>query len=251
MLYLEEKNIFHRDLKPANLLLNSKGELKIADFGLSRELKPKSKQLTVGIVTLCYRAPELILGDTNYNFKIDVWSAGCILAELMIGEPFFNFRGRGSQNHLQVLMDMMYQRLGTPTDEDWPNMKNLRGYNYFKPSKQYECRLKDYFFKRKPKVDKVALHLLEQMLKLNPDNRYTTAEALNHEFFKTEPLACDKSKLPKIENECHEVPNFFVMQSITLWRRSTRKDSSKCSSKVAGLTLVIPEVAGQARTHSS
>lgn len=199
MIYLEEMKIYHRDLKPANLLQNNHGELKIADFGLSRELKPKLKNLTVKIATPTYRAPELMLGDKNYDYKVDVWSGGCILAELQLGEPFF--RGVKNDHHL---MDLIFQRLGTPNDEEWPTMKSLPNYKAFEPRKQYTCMLRDYFFKRKPNVDRSTLNLLENMLKLNPKQRYSSKDALNHEFFKTEPLPCDKSKLPKIENECHE-----------------------------------------------
>lgn len=79
--YLESFNIAHRDLKPSNVLINEFGEVKLADFGLAKKLKKLS---TVKVVTLWYRAPELILGIRGYSPKVDVWSAGCLAAELLL-----------------------------------------------------------------------------------------------------------------------------------------------------------------------
>ena len=85
--YLHSKNIIHRDLKPSNILYNNKGVLKICDFGLARKYNP-SKQLTPVVVTLWYRAPELLLGMERYTKAIDIWSIGCIFAEMLLKEPF-------------------------------------------------------------------------------------------------------------------------------------------------------------------
>lgn len=122
--------------------------MKIADFGLSRIPKPKSKELTVKIVTLLYRSPELLLGDKNYSSKVDIWSAGCIFAELLLGEPFFA-AAKGADH----LMDLICTRLGTPNDEDWPEMKDMPYYKHFaqRRRKMQETNLNNYFFKRKPK----------------------------------------------------------------------------------------------------
>ncbi len=86
--YIHRNWIVHRDIKLSNLLYNSKGQLKLADFGLARTLsKPSPTQITQKVVTLWYRSPELLLGTVSYSFTIDVWSAGCILAELLLGRP--------------------------------------------------------------------------------------------------------------------------------------------------------------------
>jgi serine/threonine protein kinase len=86
--YLHDKNVLHRDIKGANILMNNKGSIKLADFGLAR-YKTQQKQYTNRVVTLWYRAPELLLGQRNYDHLIDVWSVGCFLFELYAGKPLF------------------------------------------------------------------------------------------------------------------------------------------------------------------
>jgi len=85
--YLHKQGIIHRDLKTSNLLYNEKGQLKVCDFGLSRQ--GTNGAFTPTVVTLGYRAPEILLGSENYSSAIDMWSVGCIFAELLLGEPFF------------------------------------------------------------------------------------------------------------------------------------------------------------------
>jgi cyclin-dependent kinase 12/13 len=83
-----ENGVLHRDIKPSNLLIDKNGVLKIADFGLANLYLPnKTRPLTSRVVTLWYRAPELLLGSTDYGVGIDLWSAGCLLAEMFVGRP--------------------------------------------------------------------------------------------------------------------------------------------------------------------
>lgn len=94
--------IMHRDIKASNILVNNEGVLKVADFGLANVLRPKSKQiLTSRVVTLWYRPPELILGSTSYGVSVDLWSVGCVFAELLIGKPLF--KGRTEVNALLMI----------------------------------------------------------------------------------------------------------------------------------------------------
>ena len=91
--HCHEKGILHRDLKGSNLLIDKKGALKIADFGLANIIDPKPKKpLTSRVVTLWYRAPELLLGSTDYGVGVDLWSVGCLLAEMFIGRPLMPAR---------------------------------------------------------------------------------------------------------------------------------------------------------------
>lgn len=98
--FLHQNNIIHRDLKAANLLITNEGCLKIADFGLGRLLRTHNKHLTQDVVTFPYRAPELILGDRNYNEKIDIWSIGCLFGEFLIKKHLFNENGDRNQMFL-------------------------------------------------------------------------------------------------------------------------------------------------------
>ena len=112
--------IFHRDLKTSNLLYNNKGILKICDFGLAKHFHSKKMKYTTNVVTLWYRAPEVILGTNTYSSKIDIWSVACIMAELILGEPLFP--GNSEMNEI----DMIFKHLGTPTEQIWPDWKQQR-----------------------------------------------------------------------------------------------------------------------------
>ena len=113
----------HRDIKGGNLLLTKDGVLKIADFGLAREfIKVNSNHFTVRVVTRWYRAPELLFMYPKYKEAIDVWSVGCFIAELFIGKPLFP--GRSDLEQLPCI----FEKLGVPTDETWPNVTTYRGY---------------------------------------------------------------------------------------------------------------------------
>ncbi|XP_031771692.1 cyclin-dependent kinase 20 isoform X2 [Apis florea] len=122
--YIHGKNIIHRDLKPANLLINEKGILKIADFGLGRLLwKNVTKPYSHQIATRWYRAPELLYGARYYTSAIDMWSIGCIFGELLNKSPLFP----GETDIEQLAIVLKY--LGSPTSETWPDLNILPDYN--------------------------------------------------------------------------------------------------------------------------
>ncbi|XP_076898028.1 cyclin-dependent kinase G-2-like isoform X2 [Bidens hawaiensis] len=119
--YLHDNWVLHRDLKTSNLLLNNRGELKICDFGLSRQYGSPLKPYTHLVVTLWYRAPELLLGTKLYSTAIDMWSLGCIMAELLSKQPLFNGKTEFDQ------LDKIFKTLGTPNETIWPGYSKLPG----------------------------------------------------------------------------------------------------------------------------
>ncbi|KAL8106423.1 cyclin-dependent kinase G-2-like isoform X3 [Apium graveolens] len=119
--YLHDNWVLHRDLKTSNLLLNNRGELKICDFGLARQYGSPLKPYTHLVVTLWYRAPELLLGTKQYSTAIDMWSLGCIMAELLSKEPLFNGKTEFDQ------IDKIFKMLGVPNETIWPGFSKLPG----------------------------------------------------------------------------------------------------------------------------
>uniref|UniRef100_A0A6I9RQQ3 [RNA-polymerase]-subunit kinase n=1 Tax=Elaeis guineensis var. tenera TaxID=51953 RepID=A0A6I9RQQ3_ELAGV len=179
--------VLHRDIKGSNLLIDNNGILKIGDFGLATIFNPDHKQpLTSRVVTLWYRPPELLLGAIEYDVAVDLWSAGCILAELFAGKPIMSGRTEVEQLH------KIFKLCGSPSDEYWKKLK-LPHATIFKPQHQYR-RCFAETFKDFPLS---ALVLLDSLLAIEPENRGTAASALASEFFRSKPLACDPSSLPK------------------------------------------------------
>jgi cell division cycle 2-like protein len=119
--HLHDNWILHRDIKTSNLLLNHRGILKVGDFGLAREYGSPLKQYTAVVVTLWYRAPELLLGTKEYSCPIDVWSVGCVFGELLLMEPLF--QGKSDIDQLNKI----FKDLGTPNEKLWPGYKELPG----------------------------------------------------------------------------------------------------------------------------
>ncbi|XP_057429415.1 probable serine/threonine-protein kinase At1g09600 isoform X2 [Lotus japonicus] len=179
--------VMHRDIKGSNLLLDNNGNLKIGDFGLATLVQPSQGQpLTSRVVTLWYRPPELLLGATDYGVAVDLWSAGCILAELFAGKPIMPGRTEVEQLH------KIFKLCGSPSEEYWKKSK-LPHATIFKPQQPYK-RLVSETFKDFPSS---ALSLLEVLLGIEPKDRGTASLALQNEFFTAKPLPCDPSTLPK------------------------------------------------------
>lgn len=179
--YIHSANVLHRDLKPGNLLVNADCELKICDFGLARGITVEYDRITgqhVGpmteyVATRWYRAPEIMLSFSEYTKAIDVWSVGCILAELLGGKPFF--KGRDYVDQLNQILHV----LGTPEESTIQLITSTRAREYvrglpFMPKIPYS-----QFF---PRANPDALDLLERMLAFVPTKRITTEEALEHPY---------------------------------------------------------------------
>ncbi|KAK8931211.1 putative serine/threonine-protein kinase [Platanthera zijinensis] len=185
--HCHSRGVLHRDIKGSNLLVDDNGILKIADFGLSTTFNPDQKQsLTSRVVTLWYRPPELLLGATEYGVAVDLWSAGCILAELLVGKPIMPGRTEVEQLH------KIFKLCGSPREDYWKKAK-LSQSTIFKPQRQYPRRISETFRDFPPST----LALLDTLLAIQPEDRGTTSLALQSEFFSTRPLACSPSSLPK------------------------------------------------------
>ncbi|KAJ8422039.1 hypothetical protein Cgig2_026427 [Carnegiea gigantea] len=179
--------VLHRDIKGSNLLIDHEGILKIADFGLATFYDPNHKQpMTSRVVTLWYRSPELLLGAIHYGVGVDLWSAGCILAELLAGKPIMPGRTEVEQLH------MIFKLCGSPSEDYWQTYK-LPNATLFKPQQSYKRCILETFKEFPPS----SLPLLDRLLSVDPDARGTATDALNSEFFTTEPCACEASSLPK------------------------------------------------------
>lgn len=184
--HLHDNWILHRDLKTSNLLLNHKGILKVGDFGLAREYGSPLKQYTPIVVTLWYRAPELLLGAKEYSCPIDVWSVGCIFGELLKLEPMF--QGKSEANQLNLI----FETLGTPNDKIWPGYSQLPLLAKITFATQRVNKLK----LRYGMLSERGLDLLNKFLTYNPEKRITAEKALEHLFFKEPPLPIDPSLFP-------------------------------------------------------
>ncbi|KAJ1954546.1 hypothetical protein EC988_002373 [Linderina pennispora] len=188
--HLHNNWIVHRDLKTSNLLMANGGLLKVADFGLARKYGSPLGDMTGLVVTLWYRAPELLFGQKEYSTAVDVWSAGCIFAELFLGEPLFPGRGEIDQ------ISRVFSMLGTPTDESWPGFRDLPNARMFKfTSKPGDARLREKMLKR-PGVTDSAYDLLGRLLAFDPEQRITADEALQHPYFSEHPPPKDPSMFP-------------------------------------------------------
>ncbi|KAL1916930.1 uncharacterized protein VTP21DRAFT_5127 [Calcarisporiella thermophila] len=170
--FCHENRVLHRDLKPQNLLINSRGQLKLADFGLARAFGIPVNTFSNEVVTLWYRAPDVLLGSRTYATSIDMWSAGCIMAEMYTGRPLFP----GTNNEDQLLK--IFRLLGTPTEQTWPGVSQLpeyrRSFPYYPP--QDLSRVLSM-------VDPLGLDLIQSMLQYQPQHRISAQDALKHLYF--------------------------------------------------------------------
>ncbi|KAF9778326.1 CMGC/CDK/CDK7 protein kinase [Thelephora terrestris] len=177
--------ILHRDLKPNNLLVASNGQLKIADFGLARDFADPGYKMTCQVITRWYRPPELLFGARYYSTAVDIWSVGCIFAELMLRIPYLP--GESDMDQLKTI----FRALGTPTEDDWPGHTKLPDYV---PVGQFQkTPLRDLF----TAATADCLNLLGKCLLYEPRRRVSAKEALNHSYFFALPNPTHPSKLPK------------------------------------------------------
>ncbi|XP_057263278.1 cyclin-dependent kinase 11B isoform X5 [Pezoporus wallicus] len=185
--HLHDNWILHRDLKTSNLLLSHSGILKVGDFGLAREYGSPLKPYTPVVVTLWYRAPELLLGAKEYSTAIDMWSVGCIFGELLTQKPLFPGKSEIDQ------INKVFKDLGTPSEKIWPGYNELPAvkkmtfteYPYNNLRKRFGALLSDQGF-----------DLMNNFLTYYPARRITAEDGLKHEYFRETPLPIDPSMFP-------------------------------------------------------
>lgn len=170
--FCHSHRILHRDLKPQNLLINKDGCLKLGDFGLARAFGVPLRLYTHEVVTLWYRAPEILLGGKQYSTGVDMWSIGCIFVEMCNRKPLFP----GDSEIDQIFR--IFRIFGTPTEETWPDVNYLPD---FKPTfpKWAPKNLNDTV----PSLDADGINLLEQLLVYDPTSRISAKRALLHPYF--------------------------------------------------------------------
>ena len=171
--YCHQQKVLHRDLKPQNLLINREGELKLADFGLARAFGIPVRQYTHEVVTLWYRAPDVLMGSRRYTAPVDIWSIGCIIAEMHNGRPLFPGTSEADQ------LDLIFRLLGTPGEAVYPGIAALPDY---KPAAYRQCPRPESLAHLVEGLPAEGVDLMTRMLQFDPGKRITAREALEHPF---------------------------------------------------------------------
>jgi cyclin-dependent kinase 2 len=170
--YCHTHRVLHRDLKPQNLLIDKSGAVKLADFGLARAFGLPIKTYTHEVVTLWYRAPEILLGSRQYSTPVDIWSVGCIFAEMAQKRPIF----AGDSEIDQIFK--IFRVLGTPTEETFPGISSLPDFKSTFPKWRAQS-----LAKLVGNLDERGVDLLSQMICYDPAKRISARAAMSHPYF--------------------------------------------------------------------
>lgn len=181
--------VLHRDIKPNNLLIAADGAIKIADFGLARSFSDPYRPMTSNVITRWYRPPELLFGAKHYSGAVDIWSVALVFAELVLRTPYI----AGDTEVHQV--NLVCQAVGTPTEENWPGVSKLPEYTV--PEPPNPVRGRDYYLSMFGTAGLEGVDLLMKMLVLDPRNRITAQQVLEHAWWRSEPKPTRKEDLPK------------------------------------------------------
>ncbi|KAK7018986.1 kinase-like domain-containing protein [Favolaschia claudopus] len=195
--YMHRNHILHRDMKAANLLISNSGMLLIADFGLARAFDHgdnpnrggKERKYTNCVVTRWYRPPELLLGARQYGGEVDMWGIGCVLGEMFMRRPILP--GTSDLDQLEKIWILC----GSPNQHSWPNFDSLPGCDGVKRFNNHLRKLRTNY----EHIGKDTCDLLDRLLTCNPRDRITAAQALDHDYFWTDPLPADPKTLPQYE----------------------------------------------------
>ena len=217
--YLHRRGVLHRDIKAANILVSKTGQLKLADFGLARFYAKNRKQdYTNRVITIWYRSPELLLGETQYGPAVDIWSAACVLVEIFTRHAIFPGDG-GEINQL----DKIHQVLGTPSRAQWPSIADLQWYELLRPAHRLPNTFAD---KYRDRLTPAAFELLEAMFAYDPDARPSAADVLEHAYFVLEePAAARVVELEALDGDWHEFESKALRKERD--REARRKEREK------------------------
>lgn len=175
--YCHSHRILHRDLKPQNLLIDKEGNLKLADFGLARAFGVPLRTYTHEVVTLWYRSPEILLGGRQYSTGVDMWSAGCIFAEMATRKPLFP----GDSEIDEIFK--IFKILGTPDEHDWPGVTSLPDYKSSFPKWKRNIEEDIISGDGARVLGEDGLDLLEALLVYDPAGRMSAKQACGHHYF--------------------------------------------------------------------
>ena len=228
--YIHACGVIHRDLKPSNLLVNSNCDLKICDFGLARSLS-WDFELTEYVVTRWYRAPEIMCSCQDYDEKIDVWSVGCILAEMVRRKPLF------PGDHYISQLNLIFALIGVPKDDtDLECVGNVKALQYIKKLKpQQPKNFKEYF----NGASDLCIDFIKGCLQFNPKKRLSVQQALEHPYLKAihDPkklVECERSVDFAFEMKCKDrkgLKEEMYQASIQIRERSNKQYQQYLSNK--------------------
>ena len=186
--YLADRRIIHRDIKPSNILISGNHCIKIADFGLARSATQADGRegkidMTNNVVTMWYKAPELLLGSQRYSYAIDVWSVGCVLAELLLLRPLFPGKTEVEQ------LDCIFRTLGSPTEDEWPELSTMPFHDkLFKNAPKFsKSSFRDVLVN--DDIPEACISLLERIFVKDPSRRCSARTAISSRYFLTVPVA--------------------------------------------------------------
>ena len=240
--YIHSGELIHRDLKPSNLLINADCKIKVADFGLARSVAQKEDGndpvVSDYVATRWYRAPEILLGSQSYNKAVDMWSAGCILAELITGKVLFT--GKSTLNQIELIIEL----LGRPSNEEIESLGSPLAWNILSNITAQKTRSFTQLFSGEGRD---ALDLLRRLLTFSPTRRITVEEALKHPYVKgfhcdEDEIVCKKViKLPVDDNtklslkEYREAIYKDITEKIKNSRKSPQDNLPKINDKIKSI----------------
>ncbi|KAL7687442.1 putative protein kinase domain, F-box domain, protein kinase-like domain superfamily [Plasmopara halstedii] len=205
--YCHRRGVLHRNLKPKHLLIKttdpeklSDATLQISDFALVRATGIPRRTYTMEVVTLWYRPPEILMGVRGYSSAVDIWSVGCIFAEMAQGKPLFTGISEIDQ------LFQIFSKLSTPTSETWPGFSSLPNYHFEFP--HWKRRPLNRLF---PGISDHGIDLLTKLLTYNPDQRITAEDALRHPYFsdRTSELLTLTPKIP-MDQMCYTITRAWI-----------------------------------------
>ena len=179
--FCHANSVLHRDIKPNNLLIAANGEIKLADFGLARSYADPFQHMTYNTITIWYRPPELFFQAQFYGGAVDVWSCGCVFAELVTRYVLFR---AWPESEIEMIRQIC-EKVGTPTEDNWPGVSKLKG--YVTPSEIVPLKSKEYWVSSFRTLGEVGVELLILMLMLDPRKRLSAEGVLKHLYWTEDP----------------------------------------------------------------